>query len=73
VAKLTITVSRSTILENRQSGRDDPAWVLTDTRDFSTRRVKSADFGAFRLIQKPVKQYGGICYIETDSEPLAVE
>lgn len=65
---MTITVSRSTILENRKAKRNDPAWVLTGA-DGSTARVAYADFGCFRLIQRPHDEQGGICYIETTAKP----
>lgn len=68
---MTIHVSRSTILNNRRDMRDDPAWILR--RDDGTEtRCRFADFGSFRLVQKPVKTEGSICYIETEDGPHSV-
>lgn len=68
---MTITVSRSAILKNRNEKRNEPAWILTGD-DGTSVRVAYADFGCFRLIQRAHDDQGGICYIETDGKPVSV-
>lgn len=70
-ARTRITVSRSTILNNRTTGANDPAWIILT--DGVEARCNGADFGTFRLVQETVEESGGLCYIETNQPAIMLE